>query len=143
MIAMLAFSFETFALVAGCLLERRCPIIVGVAMKTLLVFACLVAPAAAADYDPLLVDDAKIEKVELTVKDAKRSRELPILIYLPKDKNRRRWCCAAMASAVRGRSVPTSASIGPSADTSVSSCSIPAATIPSGRTRRSLSAWRR
>jgi len=86
MIAMLAFSSETFALVAGCLLERRCPIIVGVAMKTLLVFACLVAPAAAADYDPLLVDDAKIEKVELTVKDAKRSRELPILIYLPKDK---------------------------------------------------------
>ena len=39
-----------------------------------------------ADYDPLLMADAKTEQVDLGVKDAKRSREIPIRVYLPADK---------------------------------------------------------
>jgi predicted dienelactone hydrolase len=39
-----------------------------------------------ADYDPLLTADVKTEQVDLGVKDAKRSREIPIRVYLPADK---------------------------------------------------------
>lgn len=59
-------------------------------MKFLVVLTCFLAAgsvAFAAEYDPLVISDAKIEKVELVVKDAKRYRELPILVYLPSEKN--------------------------------------------------------
>ena len=39
-----------------------------------------------ADYDPLLTADVKTEQVDFEVKDAKRSREIPIRVYLPADK---------------------------------------------------------
>lgn len=39
-----------------------------------------------ADYDPLLTIDVKTEQVDLTIKDGKRSREIPIRVYLPTDK---------------------------------------------------------
>lgn len=43
-------------------------------------------PLARADYDPLKVEAAKPEFHDFTVKDAKRARELPIRVYLPKDQ---------------------------------------------------------
>jgi predicted dienelactone hydrolase len=39
-----------------------------------------------AAYDPLLVDKYQPAQVDLTVKDEKRSREIPIRAYLPKEK---------------------------------------------------------
>ena len=39
-----------------------------------------------ADYDPLLTAHEKTEQVDLTIKDGKRSREIPIRVYLPADK---------------------------------------------------------
>lgn len=36
------------------------------------------------EYNPLTVDDEKIETLELTVTDDNRSREIPLLVYLPK-----------------------------------------------------------
>ncbi len=39
-----------------------------------------------ADYDPLLTTDVKTEQVDLTIKDGKRSREIPMRVYLPADK---------------------------------------------------------
>jgi predicted dienelactone hydrolase len=39
-----------------------------------------------AAYDPLLVDKYQPAQQDLTVKDEKRSREIPIRIYLPKEK---------------------------------------------------------
>jgi predicted dienelactone hydrolase len=41
-------------------------------------------PLARADYDPLKVDSAKPEFHDFTVKDAKRTRDIPIRVYLPK-----------------------------------------------------------
>lgn len=55
------------------------------ALVALLALAISV-PLARADYDPLKVDSAKPEFRDFTVKDAKRTRELPIRVYLPKDK---------------------------------------------------------
>jgi predicted dienelactone hydrolase len=37
-------------------------------------------------YDPLLIDKYQREQMDLTVKDPKRSREIPIRVYLPKEK---------------------------------------------------------
>jgi predicted dienelactone hydrolase len=37
-------------------------------------------------YDPLLIDKYQPQQKDLTVKDEKRSREIPIRVYLPKDK---------------------------------------------------------
>jgi len=37
-------------------------------------------------YDPLLVDKYQPEQKDLTVKDVGRSREVPIRVYLPKEK---------------------------------------------------------
>jgi predicted dienelactone hydrolase len=42
--------------------------------------------SADAVYDPLQIDKSEIEQMDLTVKDEKRSREIPIRIYLPKAK---------------------------------------------------------
>jgi predicted dienelactone hydrolase len=36
-------------------------------------------------YDPLLIDKFEPEQKDLSVKDAKRSREIPIRVYLPKE----------------------------------------------------------
>ncbi|MBY0457842.1 MAG: hypothetical protein K2V38_10925 [Gemmataceae bacterium] len=62
-------------------------------MRTLAFAAALFAglapsPAPArADYDPLKIDAGKPETKDLTVKDAKRSREIPLRVYFPKDKS--------------------------------------------------------
>lgn len=42
------------------------------------------APGLTAGYDPLLVDKVKPEHKDLVVKDARRSREIPIRVYLPR-----------------------------------------------------------
>ena len=39
-----------------------------------------------ADYDPLLANKAKVEHSDLVIQDTKRSREIPIRIYLPESK---------------------------------------------------------
>jgi len=39
-----------------------------------------------AGYDPLLTEKATPERTELVVTDAQRSREIPIRVYLPKDR---------------------------------------------------------
>ena len=36
------------------------------------------------NYDPLKVSKDKIETLELTIKDSERDREIPVLVYLPK-----------------------------------------------------------
>jgi len=47
----------------------------------------LMATAAlGATYDPLAGEKAGIEQKDLTVKDEKRAREIPIRVYLPRDK---------------------------------------------------------
>ncbi len=46
----------------------------------------LTASVLRANYDPLLTADVQIEQVNLAIKDAKRSREIPIRVYLPADK---------------------------------------------------------
>jgi predicted dienelactone hydrolase len=38
-----------------------------------------------ADYDPLKVDESKVEQLTLTVDDKDRSREIPTRVYLPKE----------------------------------------------------------
>ena len=38
-----------------------------------------------ADYDPLLIQKARPEHKDLVIEDEKRSREIPIRVYLPKD----------------------------------------------------------
>jgi predicted dienelactone hydrolase len=48
------------------------------------VCALIFAPALWAGYDPLSVDDTKPQQKDLVVNDAKRSREIPIRVYLPK-----------------------------------------------------------
>jgi predicted dienelactone hydrolase len=56
------------------------------------VWLLLVIPASVliagsdAAYDPLLVDKYQPAQQDLTVKDEKRSREIPIRVYLPKEK---------------------------------------------------------
>jgi predicted dienelactone hydrolase len=40
----------------------------------------------AADYDPMLTADVQSEQFDLVIKDAKRSREIPIRVYLPAGK---------------------------------------------------------
>ena len=40
-----------------------------------------------ADYDPLFTAQAKPEQIDLDVKDEKRSREIPIRVYLPTEKS--------------------------------------------------------
>jgi len=54
----------------------------------LLIFllASIAAPSLWAGYDPLLTMNDKPEQKDLIVKDEKRSREIPIRVYLPKDK---------------------------------------------------------
>jgi predicted dienelactone hydrolase len=37
-------------------------------------------------YDPLLIDNYQPEQKDLSVKDVKRAREIPIRVYLPKEK---------------------------------------------------------
>lgn len=57
-------------------------------MKRLILFLLLASvPLQAAEpaiYDPLKIAEAKIESKTFEVKDAKRNRELPIRVYLPK-----------------------------------------------------------
>lgn len=53
---------------------------------TLLILSLVMSSRLWADYDPLLTADAKTEQVDFEVKDAKRSREIPIRVYLPADK---------------------------------------------------------
>ena len=43
-------------------------------------------PLADADYDPLLIDKYQPALIDLIVKDTKRSRDIPIRVYLPKEK---------------------------------------------------------
>src|SRR5262245_54152775 len=50
----------------------------------LLALAC--SPLLRADYDPLRVDRDTPTTKNLTFKDEKRDRELPILVYLPASK---------------------------------------------------------
>ena len=52
----------------------------------LLMLSLVMSSRLWADYDPLLTTDAKTEQVDLGIKDAKRSREIPIRVYLPADK---------------------------------------------------------
>jgi predicted dienelactone hydrolase len=57
--------------------------------KTVLFVIALVSlstAVGAADYDPLFVPKATPEHRDFTVKDEKRSREIPIRIYLPQEK---------------------------------------------------------
>ena len=42
-------------------------------------------PTKKSDYDPLSVDRDEVKKIELTVMDQDRSREIPLLVYLPKN----------------------------------------------------------
>lgn len=57
-------------------------------MRFALALTLLIPTLAFADYDPLAVDSAKPEVKDFTVKDAARSREIPIRIYLPKETSR-------------------------------------------------------
>ena len=52
----------------------------------LLILSLVMSSRLWADYNPLLTTDVKTEQVDLGVKDAKRSREIPIRVYLPADK---------------------------------------------------------
>ena len=54
----------------------------------ILMTACPSVPELQADYDPLSVDKTKPEQMDMTIQDNKRLREIPIRIYLPKDKSR-------------------------------------------------------
>ncbi len=53
---------------------------------TLALLILVSAPILRADYDPLLIDKRQPEQSDLSIKDAKRSREIPIRVYLPTDK---------------------------------------------------------
>lgn len=49
--------------------------------------SALTCPSSSeAGYDPLLIDKYQPEQKDLIVKDQKRSREIPIRLYLPKEK---------------------------------------------------------
>lgn len=46
----------------------------------------LVVSSRLAAYDPLAIDKDKVDTQDFAVKDEKRSREIPIRVYLPKEK---------------------------------------------------------
>jgi predicted dienelactone hydrolase len=52
----------------------------------LMVSASAVTSTIDAAYDPLLIDRYQPVQIDLTVRDEKRSREIPIRVYLPKEK---------------------------------------------------------
>ncbi len=52
----------------------------------LMVSASVLIARSDAAYDPLLVDKYQPAQQDLTVKDGRRSREIPIRVYLPKQK---------------------------------------------------------
>ncbi len=57
-------------------------------MRRVLTFVLLSLVSATglrADYDPLATDKASPEQKDLTIEEAKRSREIPIRVYLPAD----------------------------------------------------------
>ena len=54
---------------------------------TMVLLVLVSASGLRADYDPLFTTDVKTEQVDLAIKDAKRSREIPIRVYLPADKS--------------------------------------------------------
>jgi predicted dienelactone hydrolase len=54
---------------------------------TFLLLILASASGLRADYDPLLTGKVETEQTDLTIKDTKRSRELPIRVYLPSDKS--------------------------------------------------------
>ncbi|WP_442484773.1 alpha/beta hydrolase family protein [Aeoliella sp. SH292] len=57
-------------------------------LLTTIVLLLLVQASAAAEYDPLAVDKAKLPApIDLTIEDAKRDREIPVRIYLPNLKD--------------------------------------------------------
>ena len=94
-------------------------------------------------YDPLLVDKYQPAQIDLTVKDEKRSREIPIRVYLPKEKLRRRSSCLVTGWADRAKARPSSGIIGRRVVMWRCFCSTRAATTQSGRTNRRPSAWER
>ena len=51
------------------------------------VFASGVMSQPGATYDPLLVDKNQPDQIDFAVKDEKRSREIPIRVYLKREKN--------------------------------------------------------
>ena len=53
----------------------------------LLASASLLIARPDAAYDPLLLDKYQPAQIDLTVKDEKRSREIPIRVYLPREKS--------------------------------------------------------
>jgi predicted dienelactone hydrolase len=56
------------------------------AAALLTIVSALIGPPSLWAYDPLQTTKARPEKIDLLVKDEKRSREIPILVYLPQDK---------------------------------------------------------
>ena len=52
----------------------------------LVISASVLIARSESAYDPLLVDKYQPAQQDLTVKDEKRSREIPIRVYLPKEK---------------------------------------------------------
>jgi len=56
-----------------------------VSLLLLISASTLTSPIDAA-YDPLLVDNYKPTQIDLAVKDGKRSRDVPIRVFLPKQK---------------------------------------------------------
>ncbi len=50
------------------------------------IFFVMSASGLRADYDPLVTPNLQIEHTDLAIKDAKRSREIPIRVYLPANK---------------------------------------------------------
>ena len=53
---------------------------------TLVLSILVSASGLRADYDPMLTGKVQPEQTDLAIKDAKRSREIPIRVYLPTDK---------------------------------------------------------
>jgi predicted dienelactone hydrolase len=54
---------------------------------TFMLLILVSASGLRADYDPLLTGKVETEQTDLTIKDKKRSREIPIRVYLPSDKS--------------------------------------------------------
>ncbi|MCC6511892.1 MAG: dienelactone hydrolase [Pirellulaceae bacterium] len=53
----------------------------------MVLWVLLSRPVVQADYDPLQTTSAKSTQTDLTIKDAQRSRDIPIRVYLPADKS--------------------------------------------------------
>lgn len=53
---------------------------------TLVLLIHVSASGLRADYDPLLTGKVQTEQTDLVIKDTKRSREIPIRVYLPAEK---------------------------------------------------------